>query len=166
MEAIHELLDPKVTAASVVGFILLYILLARYLFRPVLEILDARDREIKSAYENAQAELARAEELRADYQKRLDGVEAEARALMQKAVREAQEAKDFILSEARARSAETIERGHEQLAREKEKALAELRQEVVGISIAAASKIIEESLDERLHRKLVNDFIERIGKTE
>lgn len=166
MEAIAHLIDPKVTAASIAGFILLYVLLARYLFRPVLEILDARDREIKSKYDSAQSELARAEELRAEYQSSLDGVEAEARALIQKAVQEAQEAKDFILGEARARAAETMERGHEQLEREKEKALAQLREEVVGISIAAAGKVIEQSLDEDLHRKLVNDFIEKIGTAD
>lgn len=143
---------------------MLWILLARYLFRPVFEILDARAQEVKSNYDAARAERARAEELRADYQSHLDRVDVEARALMQKAVQEAQETKDFILSEARARSAETIERGHEQLAREKEKALAELREEVVGISIAAAGKVIEQSLDEELHRRLVSDFIERIGR--
>ena len=166
-ELLHLLgIDPKVIAAQVTGFILHWILLAKYLFRPVLALLHAREHDIKSTYEEAEKERAGAEESRADYEKRLAGIEAEARARIQAAVKDAESAKNDILADARSRSQDILHRGQDELAREKEKTLAELREQVVDISLAAAGKLIEESLDEARHRKLVTDFIDRIGTTQ
>lgn len=166
-EIMHALnIDPKVMAAQVTGFILLWIVLAKYLFRPVLAMLQARDQEIKTTYENAESERTQAEEFRADYEKRLAGIEAEARSHIQAAVKDAEAAKNDILAEARSRSEDIRRRGQEDLAREREKTLAQLREEVVDISLSAAGKLIEESLDEAKHRRLVSDFIHKIGTTK
>lgn len=166
-ELLHTLsIDPKVMAAQVTGFILLWILLARYLFRPMLALFDARRQAIKTTFEDAENERARAEESRADYEKRLAGMEAEARARMQEAVKEAQAAKNEILTDAKTRSEEILKRGQEDLAREREKTLAQLREEVVNISLDAAGKLIGESMDQPKHRKLVGDFIDRIGTSK
>ena len=163
-ELLHTLsIDPKVMAAQVTGFILLWILLARYLFQPMLTLFDARRKAIKTTFEDAENERARAEEFRADYEKRLAGIEAEARARMQEAVKEAQNAKNEILADAKSRSDDILRRGQEDLAREREKTLTQLREEVVNISLDAAGKLIGESMDQPKHRKLVGDFIDRIG---
>ena len=166
-ELFHQLgIDPRVMAAQVTGFILLWILLARYLFRPVLALLDARQQEVRTTYENAEAERARAEEFREDYERRLAGIEAEARGRIQTAIKEAERAKSDIIADARSRSEDILRRGQEDLAREREKTLAQLREEVVNISVAAAGKLIEESLDDARHRKLVSDFVDKIGTTK
>ncbi|MCL6519700.1 MAG: F0F1 ATP synthase subunit B [Armatimonadetes bacterium] len=163
MEALKELgIDPKVMAAQVTGFILLWIVLARYLFRPVLAFLDERQRQIKLAIDNANEERAKAEQLRAEFEQRMAGIEAEARSRVQAAVREANAAKEEILAEARSRAESILQRGQEDLAREREKILAQLREEVVNISLTAAGKVIGEALDEERHRKLVSDFIEKL----
>ncbi|MDH7482246.1 MAG: F0F1 ATP synthase subunit B [Armatimonadota bacterium] len=163
MEALKELgIDPKVMAAQVTGFILLWIVLARYLFRPVLAFLDERQRQIKLAIDNANEERAKAEQLRAEFEQRMASIEAEARSRVQAAVREANAAKEEILAEARNRAESILQRGQEDLAREREKILAQLREEVVNISLAAAGKVIGEALDEERHRKLVSDFIEKL----
>jgi F-type H+-transporting ATPase subunit b len=159
-------IDPKVIAAQVTGFVLLWVVLAKFFFRPVMALLDTRDQEIRSAYENAQNELARAEELRAEYEQRISAIEAEARSRIQTAVREGENLKNEIISEARRKSEDILRKGQEDLAREREKTLAQLREEVVNVAIEAASKVIGESLDEAKHRKLVRDFIDglEVGK--
>lgn len=163
-EILHVLgIDPRVMAAQVTGFVILWILLAKYLFRPMLALLDARRQEIRLTFENAQAEREKAEQFRAEYESKLAGIEAEARSRIQAAVKEAQDAKNQILEEARSRSEEILRRGQEELAREREKTLAQLREEMVNVSLEATRKLIEESLDEAKHRKLVSDFIDRIG---
>ena len=163
MEAIHHLLDPKVTAATFVAFILLWIVLARFLFKPVLGLIDAREQEIRDTYKTAESDRSQAETYRADYEKRLSDVEVEARTRIQTAVKEAQDAKEQILAEARARSEGIVRRGQEELEREREKTLAQIREEVVGISLDAAGKLLGESMDDSRHRKLVGDFIGKIG---
>ena len=167
VQLLHTLnIDPHVIAAQVVGFVLLWAVLAKYLFRPVLGLFDARRQDVKLMYDNAEAERAKAEEFRAEYEKQLAGIEAEARSRILAAVREAEAAKDQIMAEARSRSGDILRRGEEELARERDKALSQLREEVVNISLSAAGKIIGESLDDAKHRRLVSDFVDRIGAAE
>ena len=166
-ELLHTLsIDPRVIASQIIGFILLWMLLARFLFKPVQNLLSSREQDIKSAYDTAENARAKAEEFEAEYEKRLAGIETEARSRIQTAVKEAEEAKSRIITEARARSEDILRRGQEDLAREREKTLAEIRGEVVDIAISAAGKVIGESMDEPKQRKLVNDFIDGIGVRE
>lgn len=153
-------------AAQVTGFVLLWMVLARYLFRPMMALLKTRETEIKATYDLASADRASAEELKAEFESRLAGIEAEARVRLQAAIKEAQTAKDEMLAEARARVDDTLRRGEEELAREREKILAEIREQTVDLSLAAAAKIVGESLDEARHRMLVNDFIDKLGSAK
>lgn len=165
MEILHELgIDPKVIASQITGFILLWLVLRRFLFVPVLGLLDAREQEIKSTYEAAENEKAKAEEFRADYEHRLAGIEAEARAKIQEAIKKAEESKNDIIADARRRSEGILKRGQENLAREREKTVAAIREEVVDISLEAAGKLVGETLDEPRHRRLIGDFISRLAK--
>ncbi|MGB9588630.1 MAG: F0F1 ATP synthase subunit B [Armatimonadota bacterium] len=162
-ELFHTLnIDPKVIASQITGFILLWVVLARFLFRPVMALLDARDQEIKSIYENAQNEHARAEELRVEYEQRISAIESEARSRIQAAIKQGESMKDEIVADARRRSDDILRRGQQDLVRERDKALAELREEIVEIAITAAGKIVAESLDDAKHRKLVSDFINKL----
>jgi F-type H+-transporting ATPase subunit b len=162
MEALKALLDPRVTAASVTGFLILWAVLAKYLFKPMMGLLKEREEEIKNTYANADAAREDAEKLKSDLDNRLAGIEAEARARIQDAIKDAQKAKDDILAEARSRSEDLLRRGQEDLAREREKTLAELREDVVNLSLAATGKLIGESMDDARHRKLVGEFIDKV----
>jgi len=156
----------QVIAAQIIGFLLLWWLMSRFLFGPVMGLLRGREQDIRTTYDAADAERAKAEQFRADYEKRLAEIEAEARARIQAAVKEAESAKDQIMSDARNRSEDILRRGQEQLDREREKTLAQLREEVVDISLGAAAKVIGESLDDQKHRALVSDFVNKIGAAE
>ena len=164
LHALH--IEPRIMAAQVTGFILLWILLAKYLFKPVMALLKAREAELKAAYDKAADERGQAERIRAEVEARLAEIQAEDRARIQAAVAEAQSVKDEMIAEARARAEETLRRGEEDLARERQKILAEMRAQTVDISLAAAGKIIGESLDEDRHRRLVNDFIDKLGSAK
>ncbi|HEY3298809.1 MAG TPA: F0F1 ATP synthase subunit B [Armatimonadota bacterium] len=167
MELLKQLgIDPTVIAASIMGFVLLWIFLAKFLFKPVIGVLKTREEDIRSTYEAADGEKAKANEFRAEYEKRLAGIEAEARTRIQSAVKDAEDAKNQILAEARERSEDILRRGQEDLVREREKTLAQIREEVVDLTVSAAGKLIGESLDDAKHRKLVTDFIDRIGTSK
>jgi len=166
-ELFHELgIDPKIIASQIIGFVLLWMLLKKFLFGPVMGLVQSRENEIKATYDKADAERSAAEQLKAQLDARLAAIEAEARTKIQAAIKEAQTAKDDMLAEARARVEDTLRRGQEDLAREREKILAEIREQTVDLSIAAAGKIIGESLDQARHRRLVNDFIDQIGSAK
>ena len=156
-------IDPKLIVVNAIGFILLLAILKKFLYGPITQVLEDRRAEIRADYEAAEAEKGKMEELRADYERRLADIEAEARQRIQAAIKEAQVSREHILNEARANADAVMKRGEEELVREREKAVAEIRSQVVDLTINAASKLIERSLEDAGQRRLVDDFIKGVG---
>lgn len=164
MEIIKELgIDPTVIVVNIIGFLVLVALLKKLLYKPVTSALEDRANEIRATYEAAEAEKANMEQIRAEYEKQLAGIEAEAREKIQAAVKEAQSIRDEIIAEAREKSETIIKRGDEELAREREKTIVELRQEVADLVVGVSSKLIERELDDATHRKLIDEYISSVG---
>jgi F-type H+-transporting ATPase subunit b len=103
------------------------------------------------------------ERLRDEYEQRLANIEAEARAQIQQAVKEAQQVREQILAEARQQAEKMIRDAEEVIRYEREKALAEMRTQVVDLTLLATSRILQESVDDARHRKMVEDFIDQVA---
>ncbi|HOM70669.1 MAG TPA: F0F1 ATP synthase subunit B [Armatimonadota bacterium] len=166
METLFEELgiDPTIIVVNIIGFILLVWLLKRFLYRPITQMMDQRAEDIRSTYAAAETEKAAMEELRRDYEEQLADIEAEAHERIQAAIKEAHSIRDDIIADAREKSDAIILRGEEELAREREKAIVELREEVANLIISASSKLLERSLDDQSHRRLIDEFISGVGE--
>lgn len=160
MDILH--IDLRVLLVQIGGFVLLLLIFKRFLFGPVGNILESRKQEIASDYENAERDRSLAEDLRQDYERRLAGIEVEARERIQAAIKEGQEHRDALLAEAREEAERLVRRGEEELEREHAKAMVELREEVVDLAISSARKMIERSLDDPTHRAMIKEFIDSI----
>jgi F-type H+-transporting ATPase subunit b len=152
-------INPYAILVNIVGFLLLLALLRRFLFRPVGDLLAQRQQDIAATYDQLEADRRQMEALRADYEQRLAGIEAEAREKIQGAIKDAQAARDQIVQETQVRSREMITRAEEEIQRERDQALITLRQQVVDLALGAANKVIGDSLDETRQRRLIDDFI-------
>ena len=87
------------------------------------------------------------------------GIEAEAREKIQSAIREAQAARDQIITEATGRSRDLVSRAEQEADRERQEAMVALRKQIVDLAMGATEKVIGEGLDEKRQRQLINDFI-------
>ncbi len=159
-------IDPKLIVVNILGFLLLLWILKKFLYKPVMQMLADRQEEIRSTYEAAEREKSAMEDIRRDYEKRMAAVESEAHERIQAAVKEAQGIRDDIVSEARSKAESVLQRGEDELAREREKTIVALRQEVAELVISASSNLLERSMDDDAHRKLIGDFISTVGKAE
>lgn len=159
-------IDPRLIVVNVLGFVLLLWVMKRFLYGPITQVMSNRAEDIRSMYAAAESEKSAMEELRRDYEKRLDSIESEARERIQAAIKEAHGIRDEIISNARARAEAVLERGQEELAREREKAIVALREEVADLVIRASSRLLERSLDDAAHRKLIDEFISNVGRTK
>ncbi|MEN6519581.1 MAG: F0F1 ATP synthase subunit B [Armatimonadota bacterium] len=159
-------INPTVIVVNIIGFLLLVGLLKKFLYGPVTAMLDSRKQEIADTYDTAERERSNMEGLRQDYEKRLAGIEAEAKEKIQAAIKEAHGIRDEILADARTKSESILTKGEEELAREREKTVAELRADVADLVIGASSRLLEESLDDKAHRKLIDDFISSVGEAK
>ncbi len=156
-------IEPKALLIQIAGFVLLYLLLKRFLFGPIGNLLRQREEEIQSTFQQIEADRAAAERARAELEQRLTQIETEARERMQAVLREAQALREEILSEAHKQAETIVENGRREIEREKQKALVELREEMANLAVLAAGKILGETLDRERHRRLVEEFIQKVG---
>lgn len=143
-----------------VGFLLVVLVFWKYLWGPILGIIDARRDEVETTYSAAEEDRRKAAELKAEYDKHLADVEAEMRAKITEAAKEGQAIREEIVAEARHKAERALARADEEIGREKDKAVLEIKTRVADLAVGAAAKLIEERMDEPKHRELVGKFID------
>jgi len=152
-------IDPAILALQMVAFGILYFVLRRYLFRPLLGLMAEREKEIGEALdagERARAELARMDEKRESI---VGKAREEGREQVRRLVLEGEEARDRILGEAREEAQEIRQRARDTVNLEREEAMMELRREVVDLALLAASRAVLGRLDTERHRRVIAEFI-------
>jgi F-type H+-transporting ATPase subunit b len=148
---------------QVVGFILLVLVLKKYLFGPINGVLEARQNDIQGTLDQIHQDRQAMETSRREYEARLATIEAEARDRIQAAIKDAQGMKDEIVGSARGEADRLVSHAREEIVREKQQALVELRTQVADLAVNAAGKILRQSVDDRAHRELISDFISQVG---
>jgi F-type H+-transporting ATPase subunit b len=158
-----NLIDIRLVATQIIGFLLMLWLLRMYAWKPVLSLLEARRAKIAGAFEEAEKKKGEALELKARYEQDLRGIEAQARQRLQEAVAEGQKVAAEIKSQAQAESVQRLERAAEEIQREREKAKEQLKESIIHIATRAAEKILREELDDAAQRRLAGEFIDEVG---
>ena len=149
---------------QLINLLLLFLLLKHFLFKPVQNILNARQAEIDKSYADAETAQTRAEELRDEYEKRISDAKAEAADSAKAASRKAQAHYDEVVGTAKADAARLREKAEAQIEQEKKKAMNELKDEISGIAVDIASKVVEREIDEKDHEELISEFIKGVGE--
>jgi len=165
MDAITTALgiDPRLILTQFLGFVLLLFLLNQFVFKKVFGILDERQNNIKSVYDQLDADRKAMEQTRREYEQRLAGIEAEAREKIQAAVKEAQALRDNLIADSQKQAETILAQGRNESERERQKAFLEMRQQIVALAIGAAGKVVGENLNDARQTKLVDDFISGVG---
>ncbi|MES2463770.1 MAG: F0F1 ATP synthase subunit B [Armatimonadota bacterium] len=152
-------IQPGAILINLVGFILLLLVANKLVFKPIGTVLTERQADINTTYDQIDADKRQMEALRQDYESRLAGIEAEAREKIQSAIREAQAARDQIITEATGRSRELVTRAEREAEQERREAMVTLKKQIVDIALGATAKIIGDGLDENRQRQLIDNFI-------
>jgi len=144
---------------TIVVFALLFLVLRRFAWGPILEGLKSREANIKGAL--AQAELARKEAqlMRLELQKEMSGAQDKIRQLMDEARRDAQRAKDEMITEARKEIQSERERLQREIALARDQALQELWTQTAQLATLVSAKAIRRQLNIEDHRRLVDEAI-------
>jgi F-type H+-transporting ATPase subunit b len=147
---------------QILGIIFLLLLLTGFVYRPMLRVLDERKARIAKGLEDArQAAIAR-ENADMEARKVLDEARAEASSIRRDAVVAAEEAAREVDAKAREDARAIVAAAQTDATEERNRILADLRGQVAAISIAAANKLVGESLDEKRQHQLINDFFSRV----
>lgn len=149
---------------AIVNFLILATVLGKFLFKPVIKVLDERAELVKSNIEEAEKDKATAATLKEEYASQLQNAQVEAQQIVARAKKAAEETKTQIVEEAKDNAARIKEKASKEIEEEKQAAILELKGEVSTLSVMLAEKIIGRSLNPDDHKKLVNDFIEEVGE--
>ncbi len=144
-------------------FLTLLGILWKFAWGPILEMVQAREDGIQHTLDEAANQRNQAAELLAEHREQM----ADARRQSQQMIAEGKEAgervRQDIEEKARAEGDAMIERARDSIEREKDAALDELRKESVDLALAAAAKLVQESLDEKKDRELIMGYIDELS---
>ncbi|MDO9123971.1 MAG: F0F1 ATP synthase subunit B [Deltaproteobacteria bacterium] len=156
--------EPGLIIWTLVSFFILLILLAKLVYPLILKGLKKREETIQQQLEEARKTKQMAEQLLEDYKRQL----AEARAEAQKVINEGKELgenmRKEIIQKAQQESNQIVKRAQEEIELQKQKALLELQEKIADLSIMAASKVINKSLNTEDHRRLVEEYVSKVGE--
>jgi F-type H+-transporting ATPase subunit b len=144
----------------IVNFIILLVLLRLFLYKPVMKVLDERAQRTKDAMELAEAIKKEYEQAKGEVQKQIERGRQEAQAIITQAMQVGERLKEESKQEAAKQAQVMIDRTRSELEAERDKIVGDLRREFVDISIAAAEKVIKETLDREKHRKLIEETLQ------
>ncbi len=149
--------------AQVVSFLVLFWVLWKLLYGPVVSILEKRKAEIAAAIDSAKQIQLDAEAARKEYNERLATARREADEILEGARREAAAMKEEITREARSEADRQIARAKQDIELARKQAVGEVREQIVNLTVAAAAQVMSHSLNGEQHRKLIEETIERAG---
>lgn len=145
--------------AFVINFIVLFVLLRLFLYKPVLKMLDERAKRTAEAMEQAEATKKEFEQARAEVQKQIEKGRQEGQAFIAQAMQVGERLKEESRQEATKQAQAIVDRTRSELETERDKIVGDLRREFVDIAISAAEKVIKETLDKEKHRKLIEETL-------
>lgn len=144
------------------AFIILIVLMRAYAYRPITRILEERQARIAKGLEDArQASIAR-ENADAEAKKVIDEARAEAAQIRSDAVVQAEETANGIISKANMDAKGILVKADQEALEERDRILGNLRTQVASISIAAANKLVGESLNEKRQHEIIADFFAKV----
>ncbi|MCL4263797.1 MAG: F0F1 ATP synthase subunit B [Anaerolineae bacterium] len=147
---------------QIILFVTLFLVLRGYLYNPIIRVLEERKARIAKGLEDArQAAIAR-DNADAQAKKVLDEARAEAAKIRQEAAGQAEEQARTILAQASEEAKGVVANASEEAEAERNRILADLRGQVASIAIAAANKLVGESLSEERQRVLIADFFAKV----
>ena len=147
-----------------VTFLLLIVVLGKFAWGPILQMIETREKTIADALESAKRERAEAENAAAEMRATLEKARAEAAEMVRKNQQEVAAAKAELIEHARKESEELLKQARATIEEERRAAVADLRSQVVDLAIEAAGRLLATQMDEKKQRQLVEEYLEKLPK--
>jgi F-type H+-transporting ATPase subunit b len=146
-----------------INFIILALVLYKYLFKPLSQFMEKRAEGIRHSLEEAKRARDEVVQARAEYEESLRTARQEAAALRLRMEREVAEERERSIQHARDEANRMITQARTEIEQEARRAKAELRSEAVNLSLTAAERLIQRSLTDEDHRRLAEQYVEELG---
>ena len=151
----------EVLLAQLINFGILFGLLFVLLYKPVRRIMDERSARIKQSMEQAESIKEQMAQTQTQVKEQLDTTRKESQAILAQATQMGERLKEEARQEAKQEAEAIVARARTEIERERDTAMADLRDQFVDLAIAAAEKVVSESLDRKKHQRLIEEVLEQ-----
>ena len=157
-------LDGWTFVAQICNLMIQLFIFKKLLLNPVKKVIAERKAKADSQIADAQKLRTEAEEMKAAYEQNLQNARAEANQIVASAQKTAAARTEEMLGEARAQAAALKQKAEADIAQERKKAVNEVKDEIGGMAMEIASKVVEREIREADHKDLIDEFIKNVGE--
>ena len=157
-------LDGWTFLAQICNLMIQLLIFKKFLLKPIKQVIADRKAKADSEIADAQKLRTEAEAMKAEYEQNLQNARTEANQIVAAAQKTATARSEEIVGEARAQAAALKQKAEADIAQERKKAVNEVKDEIGGIAMEIASKVVEREIREEDHRDLIDEFIKNVGE--
>ncbi|CDE31390.1 aTP synthase subunit b [Ruminococcus sp. CAG:403] len=151
---------------TVINILVLFLFLKKFLFGRVNAIMEKRAQMVQADLDHAKETVAEAEQLKTNYLETMSGAQSEAKELIAKAQKIANEQRDQITQQAQRDADRIMANAKKEIVLEQQRSLESAQSAIADLAMAAASKVVGANLDDAANRDLVDAFLTEEGATE
>ena len=157
-------LDGWTFLAQICNLMIQLVIFKKFLLKPIKQVIADRKAKADSEIADAQKLRTEAEAMKAEYEQNLQNARTEANQIVAAAQKTATARSEEIVGEARAQAAALKQKADADIAQERKKAVNEVKDEIGGIAMEIASKVVEREISEKDHKDLIDEFIKNVGE--
>jgi len=157
-------LDGWTFLAQICNLMIQLVIFKKLLLNPVKKVIAERKAKADSQIADAEKLRTEAEAMKAEYEQNLQNARTEANQIVAAAQKTAAARSEELLGEARAQAATLKQKAEADIAQERKKAVNEVKDEIGGMAMEIASKVVEREIKEADHQDLIDEFIKNVGE--
>ena len=157
-------LDGWTFLAQICNLMIQLVIFKKLLLNPVKKVIAERKAKADSQIADAEKLRTEAEAMKAEYEQNLQNARTEANQIVAAAQKTAAARSEELLGEARAQAAALKQKAEADIAQERKKAVNEVKDEIGGMAMEIASKVVEREIKEAAHQDLIDEFIKNVGE--
>ena len=151
---------------SFANLLIMFLILKRVLFKPVQKMFETRKKQVETIYAEADESRSAAVSMKQEYEAKMASARSEADGLVRNAVQTAQKRSNAIVAEAASQASHIKQKAEEEIAKEKQQMLQDVRGEISDIAVSIASKVVEREINAKDHQGFVDEFIRNVGEQQ
>lgn len=159
-------LDPGLFVWTIITFMVLFFVLAKFAWKPLMKMLQEREEMIRDSLDDAEKAKTELEHLNEESEAIMTKARAEAQTILANGKAAAEKVKEDTIAKAKEQAIKIIKKTEKQIQIEKDKAIIDIKQEVVNLSLSVAKKLINKNLNDADNKSLIEETLKKVNKYE
>ncbi|MFI3209965.1 MAG: F0F1 ATP synthase subunit B [Peptostreptococcaceae bacterium] len=142
--------------------IVIFLILKKLLFKPVMDIIESREKEIQMSLSEGERVKKEGYKLKGEYEEKISSAKDQGQEIIKQATIRAEKKEVEIIDNAKKEASSILNKANKDVLQERQKVMNEIKDDISDIALLAASKVIQKDLDKSKHQELINNFINEV----